>query len=480
MRRNPIAIEQGFEPLAFMSCFHGWCDWELLEKKFVDPREVRLDTRKKMGMLGDMVTIIGRPINLSPEIRETFKNKKQKQKQKQQQSKSKSKDIIRESLRSEWLKSRGIKPQAEISDTPLELFRTRSNTSMANIPFNKISKSVSNTNTNDSTQESKETEQESPEVINEESGFDSLENSPDAFDRRPQLAIFPLGLRSNSVNIDEENADNDKCQDYMTPNNKQSILLKKYSSSDIFDSNSPNDDNNDNDVVAAEETSKILNSNNTKIKNIPSPKYSTSIKDAKRTTSYNVLKDNGMKNSVSPSSRKSIHVTKVTSPPIKSMRERNSLPSSTAKNDILTGKIQSNSVASITKSNNTANTTNHIVNVQKSPSNATATTSMRRRSMSSFDIKNEPNNSSLRVQRASTSRMTVPKTSPNNNATSETRQSYGISSSRTVTTRTKSPSIARGLSLGESNKEDKRQLINRPATAKVATVQSPGLPKILF
>lgn len=62
LRRNPIEIYQDEEPAAFTSCFHGWVHWSMITKHYIDPRQVRLDMRKRMGLLGDMVTIMGRPV----------------------------------------------------------------------------------------------------------------------------------------------------------------------------------------------------------------------------------------------------------------------------------------------------------------------------------------------------------------------------------------------------------------------------------
>ena len=60
--RQVIEVEQGHEPGPFISCFHGWCDWGLLTKEFIDPRTIRFDQRTRMGMLGDMADYVGRPI----------------------------------------------------------------------------------------------------------------------------------------------------------------------------------------------------------------------------------------------------------------------------------------------------------------------------------------------------------------------------------------------------------------------------------
>jgi hypothetical protein len=60
--RQVVEVEQGQEPGPFISCFHGWCDWDLLSKPFIDPRTIRFDQRARMGMLGDMANYIGKPI----------------------------------------------------------------------------------------------------------------------------------------------------------------------------------------------------------------------------------------------------------------------------------------------------------------------------------------------------------------------------------------------------------------------------------
>jgi hypothetical protein len=79
LKRNPIEVEQDNEPPSFMSCFHGWCEWSLLDKKFVDPRDVRCNVRKKLGLMGDMASVIGRPVFLSAEERESIKKSKNSQ-----------------------------------------------------------------------------------------------------------------------------------------------------------------------------------------------------------------------------------------------------------------------------------------------------------------------------------------------------------------------------------------------------------------
>jgi hypothetical protein len=61
--RQVVEVQQGKEPAPFVSCFHGWCDWELLTKQYIDPRKVRLDVRQSMGLMGDMVVTMGKTIN---------------------------------------------------------------------------------------------------------------------------------------------------------------------------------------------------------------------------------------------------------------------------------------------------------------------------------------------------------------------------------------------------------------------------------
>jgi hypothetical protein len=87
-----IEIQQDQETAPFISCFHGWCDWELLTKPYIDPRRVRLDVRQTMGLMGDMKASQGKSIEgLTTEqhqiLAEEFKKRQQKMKEKEMESK---------------------------------------------------------------------------------------------------------------------------------------------------------------------------------------------------------------------------------------------------------------------------------------------------------------------------------------------------------------------------------------------------------
>jgi hypothetical protein len=90
--RTVIEIQQDQETAPFISCFHGWCDWELLTKPYIDPRKVRLDVRQTMGLMGDMKASQGKPIEgLTTEqhqiLAEEFKRRQQKMKEKEMELK---------------------------------------------------------------------------------------------------------------------------------------------------------------------------------------------------------------------------------------------------------------------------------------------------------------------------------------------------------------------------------------------------------
>lgn len=91
------------EPGPFISCFHGWCDWDLLSKPFIDPRTIRFDQRARMGMLGDMANYIGKPIEgLTTEqhtiLAKEYKKKLEKEKKKAAEAKPQ-KETIRDRVR---------------------------------------------------------------------------------------------------------------------------------------------------------------------------------------------------------------------------------------------------------------------------------------------------------------------------------------------------------------------------------------------
>jgi hypothetical protein len=106
MQRKPIDIYQDFEPSSFTSCFHGWCEWSIITKQYIDPRQVRLDVRKKLGLLGDMVTIMGRPITgISAEEAKLRIEKIKERDSRLKKKKENSNDVIRERIRLQVIKN---------------------------------------------------------------------------------------------------------------------------------------------------------------------------------------------------------------------------------------------------------------------------------------------------------------------------------------------------------------------------------------
>mmetsp|Transcript_21447 Transcript_21447/g.31082 ORF Transcript_21447/g.31082 Transcript_21447/m.31082 type:complete len:2204 (-) Transcript_21447:122-6733(-) len=103
--RKVVEVDQDHESAPFISCFHGWCDWELLTKRFVDPRQVRVDCRVRMGLMGDMAAYVGKPIEgLSKSQAETltkeFKKRQSQEKKKKETSQPATKESIRRRIRS--------------------------------------------------------------------------------------------------------------------------------------------------------------------------------------------------------------------------------------------------------------------------------------------------------------------------------------------------------------------------------------------
>lgn len=103
LERPVVEVEQDQEPAPFISCFHGWCDWKLLNKPYVDPRRIRLEVRQSMGLLGDMAPYIGKPIEgLTPAqaqvLTKEYKKRQAKMKKKEE-AKSPEKTSIRTRLR---------------------------------------------------------------------------------------------------------------------------------------------------------------------------------------------------------------------------------------------------------------------------------------------------------------------------------------------------------------------------------------------
>lgn len=92
-------VEQDHEPPPFITCFHGWCSWRLLEKTFIDPHEVRINLRSKMGMLGDMAACMGRSVPHVPPEERKKREKLAKKKKQVELAKSPQKDSIRERIR---------------------------------------------------------------------------------------------------------------------------------------------------------------------------------------------------------------------------------------------------------------------------------------------------------------------------------------------------------------------------------------------
>ena len=103
VERPVVEVLQDQEPAPFVSCFHGWCDWKLIEKPYIDPRRVRMEVRRSMGLLGDMAPLIGKPIEgLTLAQAEVLSNEYKKQQakiKKKEALKSPEKDSIRSRLR---------------------------------------------------------------------------------------------------------------------------------------------------------------------------------------------------------------------------------------------------------------------------------------------------------------------------------------------------------------------------------------------
>lgn len=103
VERPVVEVLQDQEPAPFVSCFHGWCDWKLIEKPYIDPRRVRMEVRRSMGLLGDMAPLIGKPIEgLTLAQAEVLSNEYKKQQakiKKKEALKTPEKDSIRSRLR---------------------------------------------------------------------------------------------------------------------------------------------------------------------------------------------------------------------------------------------------------------------------------------------------------------------------------------------------------------------------------------------
>ena len=103
LERPVVEVEQDQEPAPFISCFHGWCDWKLLNKPYIDPRRVRLEVRQSMGLLGDMAPYIGKTIEgLTPTQAQVLTKeykKRQAKFKKKEEAKSPDKVSIRSRLR---------------------------------------------------------------------------------------------------------------------------------------------------------------------------------------------------------------------------------------------------------------------------------------------------------------------------------------------------------------------------------------------
>lgn len=51
--RKVLEVEQDNELVSFVACFHGWCDWSMRDKTFVDPWQVRCEVRSSLGLMGE-------------------------------------------------------------------------------------------------------------------------------------------------------------------------------------------------------------------------------------------------------------------------------------------------------------------------------------------------------------------------------------------------------------------------------------------
>jgi hypothetical protein len=103
LERPVVEVIQDLEPAPFVSCFHGWCDWKLIEKPYIDPRRIRMEVRQTMGLLGDMAPLIGKPIEgltlAQAEVLSKEYKKRQATMKKKEEAKSPEKDSIRLRLR---------------------------------------------------------------------------------------------------------------------------------------------------------------------------------------------------------------------------------------------------------------------------------------------------------------------------------------------------------------------------------------------
>ena len=81
MRRGPIKLDrkvigvlQDNELISFVACFHGWCDWTMLDKAFIDPWRVRCEVRSSLGLVGE--NRVGKVTTLTKKDLEDKENKK--------------------------------------------------------------------------------------------------------------------------------------------------------------------------------------------------------------------------------------------------------------------------------------------------------------------------------------------------------------------------------------------------------------------
>jgi hypothetical protein len=64
--RKVVAVQQDNELVSFVSCFHGWCNWSLREKTYIDPWQVRCDVRCSLGLVGE--SRLGKVTHCAPKL----------------------------------------------------------------------------------------------------------------------------------------------------------------------------------------------------------------------------------------------------------------------------------------------------------------------------------------------------------------------------------------------------------------------------
>ena len=104
LKRKVIPVQQDNELISFVSCFHGWCDWPMLEKTFVDPWEVRCEVRTTLGLEGEIR--VGKVTTAVPTKLSTEENGKHKAEKRPQPTAEEIRERARSSTKSSEAKRR--------------------------------------------------------------------------------------------------------------------------------------------------------------------------------------------------------------------------------------------------------------------------------------------------------------------------------------------------------------------------------------